>query len=883
MAESSVIRFIDEINDVNGDTIFDEILRKRLELKRLKKLPYTHEKCQSVKQKYEEIDELQFVPEYVCLVIDKEWDYIRACEGFTLNGLTYRRLIGTPGGIKSNAIIFICERNAKGRVIGDEIIRRLDNGRDQSVPLVPAKFEAYKALACSASVPVSFPCGVLVVQDCITKFKSNYIRLDDECDGEPEISYVQDGEVEMNASDGYGIISPLLASRWSSELGETNMLSGFCIRNSFCKGMLFPFDFVDFGDKIANGFMVEDAWGTLRDIRDVEMILATSMLKLWSSYNSLEDYLENCQNNNYKFSVTKTCETKQRNYRELNYQFLQSYELSDAEIDELIAPSMEDICGVLGGDIYKTVLFLKGSKQSKESIKGYENDYAKALMINPKVIDDPHLRNRVSTMLKKRIDNAKLGRIRVRGDYSVVSGDPYSLCQSMFKLPVTGLLSSGQVYSQYWNERSVDKITCFRAPMSCHNNIRTVKVHRDANTDYWYRYMKAVIIINSWDTLSQAANGMDFDGDLLFTTDNKILLNNTRNLPTIFCVQRKAEKKIITESDLIKANIASFGDDIGSITNKITAMFEVKSHFSSESPEYKELDYRIMCGQLFQQNAIDKAKGILAKSMPDYWYDSNKANKIDKENRGGVKNCDIVASKSPYFMNFRYPKQKAEHSKYISIENRRTLRKFDKSIDELSSSEILSAEEAEFLNWHYKNMPVGIGLCTMNKICHAVESFVSLQKSVWRANIKNFDYTIYKSEAEYDETQYECIKKIYLQYHELWSAFVGESKRSHLDTKDSGEYKKALLKEIKQEMEINCTDELVLCNILLDITYGTRHGNQLVWDICGDTIIKNVLSLSGGEISYLDLDEQGAIEYNGDTYTLRTIRKDDEIGGSNTK
>ena len=82
------------------------------------------------------------------------------------------------------------------------------------------------------------------------------------------------------------------------------------------------------------------------------------------------------------------------------------------------------------------------------------------------------------------------------------------------------------------------------------------------------------------------------------------------------CVQRKAKKKIVQEEDFIRANIDSFGDDIGKTTNRITTMFEVQARYPENSEEYKILDYRIKCGQLFQQNAIDKAKGIIAKPMP---------------------------------------------------------------------------------------------------------------------------------------------------------------------------------------------------------------------------------------------------------------------------
>jgi len=82
------------------------------------------------------------------------------------------------------------------------------------------------------------------------------------------------------------------------------------------------------------------------------------------------------------------------------------------------------------------------------------------------------------------------------------------------------------------------------------------------------------------------------------------LVDNVRETPTIFCVQRKGEKKEVSEDDLVRANIASFGDDIGRTTNWITSMFDVQANFSVDSEEYRVLDYRIKCGQLFQQNCI---------------------------------------------------------------------------------------------------------------------------------------------------------------------------------------------------------------------------------------------------------------------------------------
>lgn len=71
------------------------------------------------------------------------------------------------------------------------------------------------------------------------------------------------------------------------------------------------------------------------------------------------------------------------------------------------------------------------------------------------------------------------------------------------------------------------------------------------------------------------------------------------------CIQRNAEKKIVTEEDIIKSNIMSFGDDIGKITNKATTMFEIQSRYPADSKEFEILDYRLTSTQNFQQNAME--------------------------------------------------------------------------------------------------------------------------------------------------------------------------------------------------------------------------------------------------------------------------------------
>lgn len=91
-------------------------------------------------------------------------------------------------------------------------------------------------------------------------------------------------------------------------------------------------------------------------------------------------------------------------------------------------------------------------------------------------------------------------------------------------------------------------------------------------------------------------------------TDNKVLVDKLRELPALMCAQRRAEKRVSSDEDFVRSNIESFGNDIGQTTNWITSMFEVRARYPDDSEERKVLDYRIRCGQLYQQNAMNERR-----------------------------------------------------------------------------------------------------------------------------------------------------------------------------------------------------------------------------------------------------------------------------------
>ena len=99
-------RLIDELNGIiNPEKHIADIKLQIKNLKHEKNLVYSRPK---IKKLYNELDKYQFKKDYVCVVIDNNKDYNKIYKnGFKINGITYRRLLGTTGGVKNNTIVFV--------------------------------------------------------------------------------------------------------------------------------------------------------------------------------------------------------------------------------------------------------------------------------------------------------------------------------------------------------------------------------------------------------------------------------------------------------------------------------------------------------------------------------------------------------------------------------------------------------------------------------------------------------------------------------------------------------------------------------------------------------------------------------------------------------
>ena len=895
LGSSQVLRWMPELTGKPDMDIAASQIKQ--EIKFLKKQGNSIENKKQISQKYDELYELQFQPHYMMVVMDSARDYKYVCKhgfsvtidyGHRMETVTYQRFLGTAGSIKKSTIMFVneaihsklLEKINNGRYegpIGNEPVK-VYNGMELNYKFIPAKINAYFALQCSASIPVPWP-RVIVVNDVFTKFK-DVVRIVRNTGGDnpewPSVTNASEMEIEINTCDGMGLISPEMSAKWAESLNEgSEPLSGFNTRCAFLKGMVFTVDFRQFAEEVAHTYIVKDAWGDDRDIRDADVILTVSMLKLWNSYAGYEDYYNNCMKNGYEFCIAKSTPHVLRNVHTTNYQYLQDFQFTDEQIEELICPTVSKIQECLGLDWQKLILYMCGTGLDEKSVL-HMDPMCKSIMANPQLVNDPYVRSKVSRMIQKRINSAKIGVLDIAGDYSIAGNDPYSLLQNMFGLEVVGLLKAGECYHKYWSDKGAEEICVFRAPMTSIENVCKLKVVTNPEMEKWYKYIQTCILLNSWDTTAIRCNGEDYDSDSNFCTNNTVLLEAFEYKTTLMCEQESSVKKVPTEDDYIMSDINGFGDSIGSVTNKATNMISLREQFDVDSEEYKRLTYRISTMMNYQQNAIDRIKGVVARPVPKEWLNPKLFKIEDGDDDVTIRekqiNVNIAAEIKPWFFIYRYSQLKSELDKYIKAVKSNCKIRFGKNLDDLYASPTKTEEEELFIYNYEKYMPISRAPGTMNRICWKIED--AFQTTDVLPEVQ-FDYSILKSTARYSLEEFDAIQQLYVQYNKNMQLFLKGVKKNDSSKEERDAFTSQLTEAFADACSEVCPNLEVLTNILLDVCYTSNKNKSFAWDIVGEQIFQNVLVNNDNIIRYPMKDDNGDIEFNGHRFSLHT----QQIGG----
>lgn len=826
----------------------------------------------------DKINRTLFNPDYVTVVMDNQaqYDYLYH-NGFYINGEKYKRLSCGAGQARVSTVVFCNEK------IIPQVLERLNNGRDMTKKLSPSKFNAYFGLYSSATKEVSEP-KFIVVKDYVntTSFMANHV-IENGWNVDDTIVQKMLKNVPMNRTDGMGLISYNQAYKWAKELGLDYVPSQFCVRQSFLKGMLCVFPIHEFCQEVNNGnYLVDTIYKDENgnyikaDLRDYDVIISESQFKLWDSYVSVDSYIENYRKNHLSWRITLTSPQEAKRMLKLNYQFIQTLNLNQEDIEKLASQFVNWITKVSYDEAYYMLLFLLGVNNNEEKVNnflsGSDAYWIKALIANHQVKNDKYIRTKIRELLKRKIENGCKGDIYVDGNFQVIVSDPYGFMQHVCGLPVTGLLKEGKSYSNYWNERGVSQVDAMRSPLTYLSEHVILDLQKDEETEKWYRYCKLGIILNYHGHETFNFAGSDFDFDILATTPNKVMIHGVYRdeLPVVYDAP-KPKKLLFTEDDLYEADTFSFGSIIGSITNKSSNGYAklplIEKEFGKDSQEYRLVKSRLQQCCKAQSAQIDKAKiGQEVKGIPKVWITRNALRKNDKKVVRKTLYNNTLLDKYPYFFKYVYKDTNKEYKKYLDEYNIICKQKYRMDFDALEALAEKTAEQETFISNFYEFCPVVISDSPMNLLCRYIENIKWNIPQKTKADNSAFDYTIYKRNAFEYLPYYNDVKAITVQ-------FLKEQRNTIL-TDNTYEDSDTLFERLRN---IN-SNPYIIVNCLIDYFYYEKPSSNkdVLWTTYGKYIYKNIIENTGNSTALFPMPcsdtDSYDIEYLGYHYKLQEVK-----------
>lgn len=882
LADSQMLRTIREVTGHDVDLArIEELYQVR---ERLKRRPNSDENAREIKYIQRTIYGTMFMPEYVTVVMENTADYKRLFKkGFDIivddRRRHYERLSCSAGQARVSTVVF-CDSD-----IIEEVERRLNNGRDMNFKIAPSKFNAYFGLYGSASKVVNTP------KFCVVPDYEN--RLDVKVNYVTETDYNSDDLIDtrvvnlgFNRTDGMGLVNYERASQWAQELGLDYTPAQFCIRQSFIKGMLCTFPIQEFCDLVNDGcYTTHDVYGAEIDLRDYDVILTESQFKLWGAYPNLDYYKQCCIDNHLEWGIAIYTPKVDKEIINMNYQFLQTLDLSDDDVESMCSMFVGWLQGVTCDNFGYTLLFLLGEGHDEQSIKRYmrndENYWVKCLILNPELINDRYIKHKVYNLIKKRIQDGCLGEIILNGNFQVLVSDPYAFMQHVCGIEPTGLLGADQYYSNYWNERGVKVVDGMRSPLTYRSEHVKMNLVTNSRLEFWYRYCYTGIIVNYHGHETMQWGGSDFDYDILATTDCQEVINGIyENELPVYYEPPKPAKIVPTKEDLYVSDTFSFGSIIGSITNKGSSGYALLSDieyvYGKDSIEYVTMVNRLKMSCKLQSAQIDKAKiGREVKGIPRIWTKRQKVTDEDDDQTRAYKERMnyLCLDRHPYFFVYRYDDTRRKYNKHRKKYERWAKQSFAKPLDTILSKGPANEAEREFLTGFFKYSPVIDSDSVMNRLCHYIERINFNVRSHLKIKEATSMYHLFISdEIEWNYTTYYKVVDAYERFCKESSNYKYNEFDSDSPDPLMGNFVGMLYSYVNEV----CSNVYEAIGYLAYYMYEIKEkaNKEMLWKTYGQEMSTILRRNSDGVISIPMLDEDGDIEYLGKTYSMKEVNID---------
>lgn len=869
-----------KIREYYGDksdhvSLYNKVQEIRRQMKEIRKQPTSVKNLEDIKKLQSQLDSMLFVDDIINIKVMAKKEYRElGRNGFDLNGRHYVRFMVGSGQMRRNTVTFINE-NILGYMT-EKLMCGLDN-KIKTINL--AKLSAYFALSFSSVLWVREP-RVCVIKDfntIVPKQKVNFLK---EEESGMTIHQIEK-DMELNSADGQGLISPEMAKLWAEDMHLNYTPCSFVVRTVFVKGNLVPFDFKEYAKE--HGITtIKDRYGTEYNINDVDVLLSESQFKMAKYYSSWEGYLSYHRSYNLKWGVARYNKEFDDEYVLTNYQYIQVLNLNKEEIDGLISYTADWIKNICSGNLEYALAYSIGVKNPTSGVDDIINScgslFTKAIIKNPEMLKDGFVQRKIYNSIKESIRQAKIGRIWVKGNYQFMISDPVAQCRSALGLSPDGLIPANCVYSNFWNTRTnSDEVVCCRSPLTHYSEVNPLKLFKSEETNKWYKYIYSGMIYSIYDISVMKFADSDFDGDIVFSTDNTYFIKGARReeLPIIYDKQAVPTQKI-TLANQVRCDVRGLDTKVGQITNYSTSMIAMLPLFKNEKQkeQYEEIEKRLKILRLIQGNEIDKIKGVNPTPFPKSWKCWVNINKDDDDitKAEKYKYNSMVVKKKPYFFIYLYNTLMNDYKNYEKNFNSISLTHFGIPIKVLLRKKDHTEGEMNLLRKYRKYSPVLETECVMNILCKEIENIEFDIK--YKPNCVSL-LPKFASRDNIDETKINKLAEIYKEYkaQRKYKGIETLITNEGIQDEDMNDILKNVLyanrDEYKDAMLELFTSSQELFNHLVVVCERNNWSYDCIWDIVGEDII-DIIPYGSTKVI---VEDKNGFEYLGNRYKVEEVSR----------
>ena len=756
--------------------------------------------------------------------------------GFIVNGVKYV-ICESSSSMTRNAILSFIDYKIKFKI--DEIIK-MGNYVDDTVI---SKYRAYRGLMLSSCfIMENYTPKIIVTKEYDNIIKDVRIRyLADEWSqfnnerGEV-INYkkkvIKDDirDIKENCFDGCGIMHPTVAERISRMFGFGEKFNSCIIRAPYIKGCIHKVDYTKF-------FMdrgiewIKDIWGVEHSIYEPMIIIDESMykgykyFKYYDDYRDWDYYWEMFEKYNHCMGIAKYnfSSDEEKYYTRGNYQILQDLKLDYSEFKHLSDVTMDFFENVMDGKIEYMLAFLGLVGGTNKAV----SCYTKAVERDYSMLNEEGVRNNIKHLIKGYVDDAKAGKIWLKGCFKFAIPDLIAFMEHVGGLEVKGCLGAQQMWTKGRIGYEVGKqYLITRNPHITSSEHDVVVMESNEVIEKYLGHLENVCMIDMYSPHMNRLNGCDFDGDILFVLDEPVMISGVdMSVPVVMDVDDKITilPQDYNEENICELILHNLDNRIGEYSNYATC-YHNKMKKTEKTRKIHE-DY-IATLSVMTGKEIDAAKCGIRFNLP---------RQISK-----------YARPLPYFMQFAgdYYKILKEFNKYRS---------------------------------------------NMNSLCFDIERWENTKKT--RRTTDDFDYHIMIDDSvEVDNDTLEKVEEIYLDFNKTIRRLLLEKSKCKDWEKNKEWIKKYMAINKKQAMAFDVNwnyyydiykdkllsitrNKALLVNCLVKLTYEKypRSTKKILWSVAGDWVVGNVKVVNE---QLLVRDSDGDISILGENYRWENIVND---------